>query len=105
MLRETTFPETWPGHEVYRMLLETLGSSGLLLAAFIVCAAIASIAVLSIWRNNRKKVSKCPWKRDRDQSNTAMTRWVCSKCKGISFSNDNEPPVTCRAYEPRSKSL
>lgn len=106
MFNETTYPATWPGHEVYRSLFDLVGPSGLLLIAFALCAAVACAALLRIWRDVRNRhADKCPWKKDGKQSDGTMTRWVCTRCKSISFSDGKEPPITCRAYEPRSKTL
>jgi hypothetical protein len=106
MLHETTYPGTWPGHEVYRILFDTLGPSGLLLVGFALCAAVACFAIFKLIQGIRRRMpSRCPWKKDADQSGSSMTRWVCKKCKSVSFSDGSAPPLTCRAYEPRSKSL
>lgn len=47
--------------------------------------------------------NKCLWQQDAIQPFSDSTRWICSTCKGFSFSSDAGPPTTCRAYEPRQK--
>lgn len=107
MLQDNPFTGSWTGSELYRMLSGQLGPSGLLLVSFLFCAGIALAAAMRVWRDFRggKTASRCPWKVDGDQSPDTMTRWVCSKCRSISFSDGSKPPRTCRAYEPRSKAL
>lgn len=106
MLQENPYADTWLGHELYRIIFDALGPSGLLLVESALCAAIACFAIFKLIQVIRRKMaSRCPWKKDRDQSGSPMTRWVCSRCKSVSFSDGTKPPVTCRAYEPRSRSL
>lgn len=46
---------------------------------------------------------KCRWKRDAIQPFAESTRWLCSACNGFSFSNDQQVPTTCRAYDPKQR--
>lgn len=47
--------------------------------------------------------NKCKWNRDAIQPMAGATRWICAACQGFSFTSDDRPPVTCRAYEPKQK--
>jgi hypothetical protein len=100
MLQEFTLPDTWPGHEIFRTLLGHLGPSELLFATFFVCAAISCIAAVKVWQDVRRKTSsRCPWKKDATKSDGSMTRWVCSRCKAVSFTEGSEPPSICLSVD------
>ena len=107
MMQDNPYTVGWTGSELYRMFSGQLGPSGLLLVSFLFCSGMALAATLRVLRDfrGRKNASVCPWKMDGNQSPDTMTRWVCSKCRSISFRDGNEPPRTCHAYAPRSKAL
>lgn len=79
---------------------------GVPLLAFIVCVVVACGALVGVWMTLRRGAKvRCNWKKDAEQPEGGMTRWVCSICSGVSFSADNEPPRNCRALDPRAKTF
>ena len=94
----------WSGQAILQFLAAYMNRPGVALLAFVACAAIACLALLGVVITLRRGAKgKCNWKKDSEQTGDAMTRWVCDTCRSTSFSEGDQPPRTCRAFEPRSK--
>ena len=106
VLQNSPFVDYWNFDTLDRWLSGYLSDSVVAIPAIVISTGIACVALVKVWRSVRRGAkSRCPWKKDSDQSQGTMIRWKCRKCSGISFTEGSEPPRTCRAYDPRAKSL
>ncbi|WP_146256148.1 hypothetical protein [Aestuariivirga litoralis] len=103
-MKGESFMQVFDANGVLRGLLGYMDQPKVALTAFIVCVGIACAALLGVWVLNRRDTGlKCHWQKDAVEGDGGMTRWICSACSGISFSNGEQPPIACRAHDPRSK--
>lgn len=91
--------------EIFLTVADYMYRPDVALITSIACGGIAIGALVGIWVIRRRRAgAKCKWKKDAKHDG-GMTRWICSACTGVSFADGDQQPRTCRAFDPRAKSL
>ncbi|MEI7599613.1 MAG: hypothetical protein WCJ41_09850 [Aestuariivirga sp.] len=78
-------------------LMAAAGCAAIALAAILICVA-------DLLRNRYGEKSgalECAWSKDNNQLHGGAPRWACGRCGVYAFGKGNNPPVSCRRYEPK----